>query len=75
MIESLFDLPESKSPRVLWMEKHGVKTYPPSPVLGCWAAARECDPPLDEFVGLGDTELDALTDLARKINLRLWNEP
>lgn len=70
----LFDLPESKSPRLIWMELHRVTTYPPSPSLGCWAASRDTDPPLDEFVGLADTELDAITDLARKLNLKLWNE-
>jgi len=71
---NLFDIPESKSPRILWMEKHGVTTYPPNPLLGCWAASRDTDPPLDQFVGLGDTELDALTEMAKKLNLRLWNE-
>lgn len=74
MNDALFDLPESKSPRLIWMEEHGVSTYPPSPALGCWAASRDCDPPLDEFVGLADTELDAIADLARKLNLKLWNE-
>jgi hypothetical protein len=74
MNDNLFDIPETLSPRIIWMQEHKVTTYPPNPSLGCWAASRDTDPPLDEFVGLADTELDALVDMARKINLKLWNE-
>lgn len=28
----------------------------------------------EDTTGTGDTELDALTELARKLNIRLWNE-
>ena len=64
MIE-LFDIPESKSPRLVWMEKHGVKT---SYCNDLWQAEHGIT------IAFGDSELDALTELAKKLNLKLWNE-
>lgn len=84
MIESLFDLPESKSPRLKWQDKHDITVIDTgidhehgdecditgNQLYRFWAVmgegAEECG---------GHTELDALTDLAIKCNLKLWNQP
>jgi len=86
MTDTLFDLPEQKSPRLLWIEKHGIETLhvPYEDESGMdvgWYAWRindgEC---LDEVIhygheyGFGATEADAITDWSRKNDVRLWNE-
>ena len=77
----LFDIPESKSPRLLWMEKHGIETWQPEiedAFDGAkWCACRESDKDengIPSYVGTGDTENDALASLAQRIGIRLWNE-
>lgn len=68
-MSELFDIPESKSPRLIWMEEHEITTHQGEK----WTAYSPLI--LDEdTTGTGDTELDAITDLARKLNLKLWNE-
>lgn len=65
--DNLFQPPDSPSPRLKWMRRHGVKVFF-SDVLGEYVAYAEMK------VGFGDTELEALTDFAIKNNLKLWNE-
>ena len=87
----LFNIPESKSPRLVWMEKHDLL-----PVAGewCWYVWSRADEqeerencdymlpcsfwiPRDgkpHQVGKGKTEDEAITDWARKNNVKLWNE-
>ena len=69
MTDELFTIPESKSPRLVWMEANGVTTEY-CPELLEWCAG---DRSLSAF-GYGNTELDAVTELAIKLNLKLWNE-
>jgi len=76
----LFNISESKSPRLLWMEKHGITTMPPADndQEQDWLAWRKSDeiggmPPMDK-VGEGGTESAAITDLCRLVGIRLWNE-
>lgn len=71
MNDDLFaNLPPMKSPRLLWMEKHGITVdHKTSTLRESWTAK----------MGLVATvsysaELDALAELARKLNLKLWNE-
>ena len=84
MTDTLFDIPEQKSPRLLWMEKHGIEiihrpefdgeeedeltgaTLYPYMAIAC---GEKVGPP-----GFGMAEDCAITDWARKNNVRLWNE-
>ena len=65
-MSDLFDLPESKSPRLQWMEKHGIR----SRYCSCarWYAWSGMDD------GWGDTEDEAITQLVLKLGIKLWNE-
>lgn len=78
-MNSLFpNIPVSKSPRLLWMERHGI-TLQPNP-------ENEEKPFMAEMWKkgwggiesrihmLGKTEDDALTALAKAAGLKLWNE-
>ena len=66
----LFPNTESKSPRLLWMEKHGIyvwcrKPYGIKPFV--------CDGP-GEMYGEGHTEDEAILDYATANKIKLWNE-
>lgn len=78
--EELFILPETLSPRLAWMRKHGITTMPPADndQEQDWLAWRKSDeigdlPPMDK-VGEGGTENDALLDLAAKLNIKDWRQ-
>ena len=76
----LFNLPETPSPRLAWMRKHGVwirenREINPgdeSPETG------ETIYPFkafgNQFVGYGNTEDEAIADFAKRAGVRLWNE-
>ena len=73
MSDNLFEIPETPSPRLQWMRKHGVKTEKTEFVdfhqpEHAWKAESA------GMVGVGPTEDDAIVDLAKKNNLKLWNE-
>ena len=73
MEESLFDIPETKSPRLLWMEKHGIQTQQNSAGDWCaWTTAILTKTSIN--LGSGDTEDEAITQLALKLGIKLWNE-
>lgn len=81
-MNELFDIPEQLSPRLAWIQKHDVRTHfstacPESP-WSAWLPANQPNPdgiPADpEACGYGMKQDDAIADLARKSNLRLWNE-
>lgn len=63
----LFAIPESKSPRLLWMEKHCVMTLYDKARNQFAAVAYQQN-------GWGDTEDEAITQLALKLGIKLWNE-
>jgi hypothetical protein len=72
-----------KSPRLLWMERHGVKTSETMagecPETGfewlSWVAySGELEISERDRVGIGETEDDAIADWARINGVRLWNE-
>lgn len=76
---TLFDLPESKSPRLLWMEKHALQThYFKDAELGKeWMAGIANNGRINDessFIGFGLTEDEALANLAIALGVKLWNE-
>jgi len=69
----LFTILESKSPRMQWMEKHGITT-----ASGIWDAYegnyRWCAFQHLKYQAYGDTEDEAITQLALNLGIKLWNE-
>ena len=74
MIDSLFDIPETPSPKLLWMRRLKLSETTTPALPGSVIVMGPDDPPLDSQIGIGDTLDDALTDYARKHGLKLWNE-
>ena len=74
MTDTLFDLPECKSPRLLWMEKHGIRTYYNKEMKLPWIAIRTDNCGI-ESSRAADTEHNALAEIAVAYNLKLWNQP
>ena len=72
MSELFDDLPESKSPRLLWIERHGVQISGPD--IDDEMLAVAVDKRGIEQTGYGQDEQGALADLARKCGWKLWNE-
>lgn len=92
MSDFLFDVPEVKSPRLLWLEKHGILTdhsalagVPPWMALiplpedkgktlcACLADnGRRYDEA--DLVEYGETQDEAITNLAIRAGIKLWNE-
>lgn len=87
-MSELFDIPESKSPRLLWMKRHGVKTRHEPTIAhpnGDWVAwtgnygeslqaASEMSPGGCYLIEWGDTEMDAICNLCTWNGWNLWNE-
>jgi len=80
--DELFSIPEVLSPRLAWMRKHKIEAFQNGELWGesegTWAATQT----VGKILGLdacqwatGPTEDEAICNLARKLNLRLWNEP
>jgi hypothetical protein len=80
-MSELFDIPESKSPRLLWIEKHGIK------IIDSGIDYEDCDEceitgnqcfryyaSSGDLASGGHTKDDAIIALALKLQLRLWNE-
>jgi len=69
----LFDIEESKSPRLAWIEKHQIVTLRGKPdSWAAWLSARSAR--AEQAIGYGESEDEAIADLAIKLGLRLWNE-
>jgi hypothetical protein len=88
-MSELFDIPESKSPRLQWIEENGILTGYNSNTATWYAALpKDGDEQKDirqlvtdyhhtlaaSRIAKGQTEDDAITNLAKAIGLRLWNE-
>ncbi len=78
---NLFDIPETPSPRILWMRKHGIEIVDSGidhdegdecDITGnqCYRYYATCG----EQSSGGHTKDDAVFALAIKLQLRLWNE-
>lgn len=74
MNEQLFDLPETLSPRLAWMQKHDIATE-----ANCKDVHGQTVPWLAHqrlrAEASGSTETEALQKLATCLRIPLWNEP
>lgn len=82
----LFNLPMTLSPRLAWMKEHGITVLDHGTHLKPGAECELTGKTLYRFqasmtnwsfekrYGWGDTEVDALVDLAKKAEIKLWNE-
>lgn len=85
----LFDIPESLSPRLVWLRSSGILTHHSPRMEYPWIAIKpfERDKGKDigtifaescriydesHSIGYGNTEDEAITSLAHKLNLTLW---
>jgi len=66
-MSDLFNIPECKSPRLLWMERHQIETSY-SAQCAEWKAKKA------DSIAWGESEEIALANLAAKLGIRLWNE-
>jgi len=64
-MSELFDIPPTKSPRLKWMDEHGVWVFKYHDRFEATARG---------FTEKGQTEHDAVVNLAIKMNIKLWNE-
>lgn len=65
-MSELFDIPESKSPRLLWLEKHGIWTSKAESGWQATAAGIVCKG--------HETEDDAIVNLSVRMGIKLWNK-
>ena len=81
-MSELFTIPESKSPRLQWMEKHGIEVSDGGRDYEHGDECAETGQQLYRFMahgkqegsGFGVTADDAILDYARTAGFRLWNE-
>jgi hypothetical protein len=80
----LFEIEESKSPRLKWIEASGITTHH-APHMGeegytwcAWDRANDPDgngiPDDPEACGYGNSEDESIADLCQKLKKPLWNE-
>ena len=80
MSDTLFDSPETPSPRLSWMRERGVRSHhAPHCADSPWCAWFPNNdsngiPEDPELCGYGETEADAVVSLARIYQVKLWNE-
>ena len=70
-MNELFEIPESKSPRLLWMERHHLTVrlshdHDDEDVWQCLHGMK--------VIGEGSTQDKAITAAAKSLNIPLWNE-
>lgn len=85
-MKELFEINETKSPRLKWLEKHEVRTHHnpniPEAQWSAWLPAHDwsetdsgCYQPVyEDSVGFGDTKDEAIVEMAKANNIKLWNE-
>jgi len=73
-MDELFEIEESKSPKMLWMERHGVSVFGPDEDDEFCAEAWDDrgEGMWREAYGIGEQE--AIAELAAKCGWKLWNE-
>ena len=77
MNEDLFaNLPPVKSPRLLWMEKHGITTEKRSSSIGQVFVATAQNLTRTGTITTKSTsnEHDALVEMAIQLGIKLWNQ-
>ena len=71
MNDTLFTIPETKSPRLCWMEQHGFRVVQCNPTEWGETFAALIG---EKVIAYGMNADDALVNAAVKLQLRLWNE-
>ena len=86
MSDTLFDIPACESPRLKWMREHNVSTHFDKDVqpdeedeftgetIFPWAAYSGKPELKRQGVGFGNTEHEAIVELAIRKDWKLWNE-
>jgi len=77
-MDELFSIPPCDSPRLAWMKKHGVTIGPNNNFVATdsddfrygYSLIAECS----LGAGYGNTDDEAIVDLAKRSGLKLWNE-
>ena len=69
-MRELFEIPESKSPRLKWMERHHL-TVEKYWMVDIWYYRAKHGM---KVIGKGNTEDEAITAAAKSLNIPLWNE-
>lgn len=87
-MSELFNLPETLSPRLQWMQDHKVRTHH-QPLMDeegtgwtAWLPEHDWDathpdcynPEFEDSVGMAANKEDAIMDMAIKNNIKLWNQ-
>ena len=87
-MSELFDIPPTLSPRLQWFERHDIRIIHNKGVTAgdeddfgnelfpyCASATpEEVESFWDHATGYGNTQDDAIVDLAKKLGIKLWNE-
>jgi hypothetical protein len=72
-MSDLFTIEESLSPRLAWMQKHGITAMQSE--SGPWTAwSSLIQGRTAQNLGFGDSEDEAITQWALKLGISLWNE-
>jgi len=72
-MSELFDIPESKSPRLQWQDYHGITCVETDLDLpkNRWQTMQS----KTKTIVRGPTQEDALIAISNKLNIKLWNQP
>lgn len=68
-MNTLFEIPESKSPRLLWMDKYNIAVEDDPTEKGTFMAFGNV-----EGSGFGSTQDEAVLAYAKCAGIKLWNE-
>jgi len=70
-MNELFDIPETPSPRLQWMNRYHITTRQDLSASenNKWSAFHGMD-----RIAIGHSEDSALTNAAKSLNIKLWNE-
>ena len=87
MSGELFDVPETKSPKLKWLEQHKIKTEQTQYKVGdedefgedlfpwyAWTGGANIARTSTSKMAGGETEDEAIRNLAIKLHLRTWGE-
>ena len=76
MTDELFEVPEQLSPRLKWMKRHGIYTDHCGQIAKhvSWKAYVLNERGGIDLSSYGETEHEAIADLAIRLGIKLWNE-
>ncbi len=76
-MSELFTIPEQLSPRLAWMKRYEISTVDVGHSWEAWGWFPVLDDPIiltRYWIGHGNTDGEALADLAKQAGIKLWNE-